>query len=101
MELNEEMIEYLSELSHIHCTPEMKRKLLKDLQEILQYVETLNEVDTEGVLPACHVLELDNVMQDDEVGEVLPRKTFLDLSPDQVGGHVRVPTIIQKQEELS
>ncbi len=96
-ELTKETIKYLSQLSRIHCTDEEAESLLKDLRRILDYVEHLNELDTEDV-PACsHVIAgMANVMREDEIGETLPTEKFLANSPEHVGGMVKVPTVIQK-----
>jgi aspartyl-tRNA(Asn)/glutamyl-tRNA(Gln) amidotransferase subunit C len=95
--LDKKMIRYLSSLSRIHCTDEDADKLLTDLKKILDYVEALNEVETEHVPPCNHVLEdFVNVMREDEVKNVLPREIFLANAPSQIGGLIRVPPVIKQ-----
>ena len=94
--LDKNMIQYLTQLSRIECTEEEQTALLKDLENILQYIDLLDEVDTENVAPCNHVLEeVTNVMREDEVGETLPRKVFLENAPAQIGGMIRVPPVIK------
>ncbi len=94
--LDKNMIQYLTGLSRIECTEEEQTNLLKDLENILQYIDLLNEVDTENVAPCNHVLEeVTNVMREDEIGEPLPRKVFLENAPAQIGGMIRVPPVIK------
>lgn len=58
----------------------------------------MKEVDTEGVEVCNHVSEtVSNVMREDDIGETLPRETFLENSPSHVGGMIRVPTVIKKR----
>lgn len=95
-EVNEELIDKLSSLCRIACRDEDKPALARDLTAILGHVDKLSQVPTEGVKECDHVLGLTNVMRDDVVGEELPRDTFLGNAPDQVGGFVRVPPVIQK-----
>lgn len=96
--LTKETIQWLTELSRIHCDAEEKEALFKDLQGILAYFDQLDEVTTSDVPPCNHVLgDMAPALRDDVVGETLPRETFLSLAPEQVSGLVRVPPIIKKQ----
>lgn len=94
--LNQETIQFLSKLCRIECTEEEEEKLLQDLDKILNYFETLQVIDTEGVPPCNHVLEdVSNALRDDEVGETLPREVFLSNAPSHTGGMIKVPTVIK------
>lgn len=93
---NRDLIQYLTQLSHIHCTENEQKSLMKDLREILDYVEELQEINTENTSPYHHVLEnFVNVMREDEVGETLSRETFLNNAPSHIGGMIRVPPVIK------
>lgn len=95
--LSEKELKSLTRLSRIECTKEEEEKLLVDLENILQYMELLNEVDTESVPPCNHVLEdIHNVMREDIVEESLPRELFLSNAPSHVGGMIKVPTVIKQ-----
>lgn len=99
MELDDEMFESLSKLCRIYFEKAEKEDLQANLDKFLKYVETLNEVDTEGVLPCNHVLEaIFNVMREDLEGELLPREAFIANSPDHVGGMIKVPPVIKFEE---
>lgn len=98
-DLTRESIQTLAQLSRIHCSKEEEDRLLLDLGKILRYVDQLNEVDTSNVPPCYQVLEgLVNVMREDEVKDPLSRELFLANAPDQVGGMIRVPPVLQQQE---
>jgi aspartyl-tRNA(Asn)/glutamyl-tRNA(Gln) amidotransferase subunit C len=93
-ELNKNTIKSLTQLSRIGCTEEEQESLLADLRKILNYIETLQSINTDNVPPCNQVLEeMNNVMRDDEVGETLPRELFLQNVALHVGGLVRVPTV--------
>jgi len=95
-DLNKETIKYLTQLSRIECTEAEQESLLKDLQKILNYVEQLQEVETENVLPCNHVLAgMQNVMREDIPGETMPREVFLNNAPAHTGGLIRVPPVIK------
>ncbi len=93
---DEKELNKLAKLCRIECTEDEKKALHAQLSHVLNYVEQLKEVDTEGVEPCLTVLKtLANVMREDEVGETLPRETFLANAPAHVGGMIRVPPVIK------
>jgi aspartyl-tRNA(Asn)/glutamyl-tRNA(Gln) amidotransferase subunit C len=95
-EFDEKELIKLTQLCRIECTEEEKKALHQQLAKILNYIEQLREVDTEGVDPCYRVLEtLTNVMREDEIGETLSRDLFLANAPAHVGGMVRVPPVIK------
>lgn len=96
-ELDKKAIRSLVELSRIECSEDEQEKLLKDLKSILNYVELLQEINTDRVPPCNHVIEdVINVMRDDIQGETLPREVFLANCPSHIGGLVRVPPILKQ-----
>jgi len=95
-ELDKQTIQHLSKLCRIKCSEAEQENLLESLKKILNYVEQLNEVDTENVKPCCHVLpDMQNVMRPDVVEKPLSREVFLANAPSQIGGMIKVPTILK------
>ncbi|MBB65557.1 MAG: Asp-tRNA(Asn)/Glu-tRNA(Gln) amidotransferase GatCAB subunit C [Waddliaceae bacterium] len=99
VEVNQDLMNKLMRLCRIDFSEIEQKELMTHLRRILDYVSQLDEVDTEDVKPCNHVLEdVYNVFREDQVGESLPRQTFLDNSPSQVGGMIRVPPVIKKHK---
>ncbi len=65
------------------------------LGNVLKYVDTLNEVDTAGVEPMVHAVELSNVFRADEVQPSLPREAALQNAPKTDGTFFLVPQILE------
>lgn len=96
-DFNKDTIQDLTRLCRIGCTEEEIESLLVDLQKIVGYMELLHEIDTDNVQPCNHVLEeIVNVMREDTIGDTLPRDKFLANAPAQIGGMIRVPTVIKQ-----
>ena len=96
--LDQETIKQLSRLCRIDCTEDEQKSLLEDLRKILDYIEQLQQIDTENVPPCNHILEsMANVMREDVVGELLNREDFLANAPSHVGGMIRVPPVIKRE----
>jgi aspartyl-tRNA(Asn)/glutamyl-tRNA(Gln) amidotransferase subunit C len=94
--LDRSTIKKLTKLSRIQCSEEEQEILLKELEQIVGYIEQLQEVNTDDVLPCNHVLSyIANVMRDDIVCSTMPRELFLANAPAQIGGMIRVPPVIK------
>lgn len=95
--LDKETIRQLTRLCRIDCTEEEQESLLKDLKKIVDYIEQLQQINTEDVPPCNHVLEeMANVMREDVIGGVLDREAFLANAPSHIGGMIRVPPVIKQ-----
>jgi len=69
--------------------------LTRQMGQILQYVDVLNEVDTANVEPMAHAVELSNVFRDDIEQPSLPREAALANAPKTDGKCFIVPQILE------
>ena len=67
MKLDKEQVEHIANLARLHLSEEEKEKFSKELSSVLEYMEILNEVDTENVEPTYQVTGLQNVYRKDEI----------------------------------
>lgn len=96
-ELDRETLKKLCKLCRIEASEEELVRLQSDLPKILDYIKRLDEIDTESVAACSHVLgTLATPLREDEPGELLDRKQFLDNSPSHTAGMVRVPPVIKQ-----
>ncbi|MCK4325708.1 Asp-tRNA(Asn)/Glu-tRNA(Gln) amidotransferase subunit GatC [bacterium] len=95
MKISKKDVEHVAKLARLRLAEEEKEKFGKQLSEILEYVEKLNELDTEKVEPTSHVVPLKNVMREDEVRPSLPVEDVLRNAPVREGKYFKVPKIIQ------
>ena len=94
MHLTSQDVRKVAHLSRLKVSDADVESLLKDLTAVLDYVDVLNEVSTDGVEPMVHAVELHDVLRDDVVVESLPRSQALQNAPRSDGQHFLVPTII-------
>lgn len=88
-------VKKLAVLSALTVSDEEATALLAQLNEILGFVEQLNEVDTTGLQPTYQVTGLENVMRDDVVIDYgLSREDLLKNAPDQHEGHIKVKRVL-------
>ena len=97
--LTDDEFNRLARLCRLALSDEEKKKLQSNLQTILGYIDSLQEIDTTGVEPCVHVIETHSLpLRPDEEGAVLPRETFLANAPNHVGGMVKVPAVMKPEE---
>lgn len=95
MKITRQEVEHVAKLARLELSEQQKDMFTDQLSNILTYVEQLNELDTKGIEPTSHVLDINNVMRDDVAQESLPQDRALANAPDKAAGHYRVPKIIE------
>ena len=93
--LSKEEIEHIAMLARLSLTEEEKELFGAQLSNILDYMEKLNEIDTEHIEPTSHVLSLSNIMREDAPGDSISREDALSNAPDRTDKFYRVPKIIE------
>jgi len=93
--LSKEEIEHIAMLARLSLSEEEKELFGAQLRSILDYMEKLNELDTEHIEPTSHVLSISNVMREDAPGYSIPREDALANAPDKTDKFYRVPKIIE------
>lgn len=94
MNLSRDDVRKVADLARLKLSDGELDSLANDLRAIVGYVEILNEVDTTGITPMVHAVELQNVLRPDVRIESLPRDAALSNAPKTDGEHFLVPPII-------
>lgn len=88
-------VQKLAKLSALTLTGDQVQQMSQELTEILQYVEQLSEVDTEGVEPTYQVNGLENVMRPDEIIDMgVSQEGLLKNAPQKQDGSIKVPRVL-------
>ncbi len=94
MKISKNQVEHVAQLARLTLTEEELDKMTSQLDNILSYVDKLDELDTVRVVPTSHVFSVFNAFRDDIVQESLPRNEALMNAPQQNGEMFKVPKII-------
>jgi len=87
---------YVAKLACIELTAEEKLLFQGQLDQVLQYVEQLNELDVSDVEPTAHAIPVYNVTRKDELGTSLDHDRVIANAPAASIGQIRVPKIIDQ-----
>jgi aspartyl-tRNA(Asn)/glutamyl-tRNA(Gln) amidotransferase subunit C len=94
MALTREEVLHVADLARLSLVPEEIEVVTRQLNDILAYVEKLQELDTAGVEPLSHVIPVFNVFREDLVSQGLDRDIALNNAPAREEGAFVVPRII-------
>ena len=95
MALTREQVQHIALLARLQLTPDEEAMLCEQLGAILEYVETLQEVDTSAVPPTAHMVDSENPLRDDEVRNTPQTELMLANAPERDGDYFKVPKIIE------
>jgi len=99
VKISEKEVRYIAELANLRLGDEELGKYAGDLEEILTYVEKLNELDTANVEPMAQVIYPGGetaTLRDDVVGLSFSQDLALEPAPKAGAGHFKVPRVIER-----
>jgi aspartyl-tRNA(Asn)/glutamyl-tRNA(Gln) amidotransferase subunit C len=95
MEVTEQDINHLANLSNISLEQSEKTVLKRDLANILKYISKLDELDTSGVEPTYQVIEMENIWRSDDIlAQDADRKALLSLTKEENDHQIKVPKVL-------
>lgn len=93
--LTNEEVNYIAKLSRLKLNGKETANFTDQLNSILDYMNKLNKVNTEGIEPTSHSFKLVNVYRDDKVEKSYPLDDMLSNAPEPEGNYYKVPKIIE------
>jgi aspartyl-tRNA(Asn)/glutamyl-tRNA(Gln) amidotransferase subunit C len=93
-------VEYIANLARLEFKEEEKEKFTEQFNKILEYIDKLNELDTENVETLYHVIDLKNVFREDEVKPSYPREEILKNAPSRTEFFFKVPKVIPVEPKI-
>lgn len=91
--IDETQVRKVAKLARLELTDEEVKRFSRDLGAILEYIQKLNELNTDGVEPLAHCLPITNVLRDDIVRPSLGAEATLANAPDRYEDYFKVPSI--------
>ena len=95
MKITKDEVLYVADLARLDLDEASIDKFAGQIGKILDYVDKLNEIDTEGIRPTSHAISLTNAFREDEQKEHLERDQALANAPQKEEGAFVVPKIIE------
>ena len=96
MAIDLEEVKKIAHLARLKISSTDLEIMSRELAVILEYVEKLNEVDTQNVLPLYHPSDLKNIFRKDKYESSLSVEKALENAPEKSGNYFKVPKVIIK-----
>ncbi len=93
------VVERVASLARLSVSDEEADRLANELDSLLEYVETLSQVDTDGIEPTAHAIPMATPMRQDRPVPGLDPELALANAPEQHGSAFVVPKVIEAEDE--
>ncbi|MDR0979238.1 MAG: Asp-tRNA(Asn)/Glu-tRNA(Gln) amidotransferase subunit GatC [Lachnospiraceae bacterium] len=94
MEITREEIMHIAKLANLKIEDSETQKYVNNMKEILNFANTVNEVDTDNIDTSIHAVETFNRFRKDEIHEFGDRDILLANAPEQENGMFKIPKVI-------
>lgn len=95
MKISRSQVEHVATLARLSLSEQEIDSLTGQMDAILDYVEKLEDLDTQGIVPTAHVVPMENAFRDDSVRPSLGSEKAMQNAPSAEGGCFRVPKVIE------
>jgi len=96
MKIDDNLLNRLAKLSKLNFEGTEKEAIKQDLQNILNFIEQINQVNTDGVEPLIHITNNKNAFRKDESKQLITKKEALSNAPKKTHDFFLVPKVIKK-----
>ena len=97
--ISEQEVKKIAELSRLSLSSDELKKRTVDMNNILNYMDTLNEIDTDNVEELYNVNDMSNALRDDTFEQSLEKKDVLKNSPSSNDDYIEVPLTVKKESQ--
>lgn len=94
--ITQETIDKIAHLARLEFENEAKAEIAKDMNRMLEFVEKLNELNTDDVEPLIYMSNEVNVMREDKVIPTISQKDALKNAPKKDSDYFKVPKVVDK-----
>lgn len=95
MKIDADTVKHIASLASLDLADDEVERMCRDLDQMLEYVATLDAADVTGVEPTTHVLDLHTPMRPDVVRDVLTPDEVTRNAPERSGSAIVVPKVLE------
>lgn len=95
MRLTSEEVRHIALLARVGMTDEDIEKMRDEMSHILENFDILSQVDTEGVEPTGHSVDISSVMREDRSRPSLDREDVMANAPNREGDYIRIKAVLE------
>ena len=99
MPITKEEVLYIANLARLEISEADAEKFTREMENMIEFTRQLSELDTSGVAPTSHVINLENVFREDAAGGSYPADILLENAPERQDGFYLVPKTARSDKE--
>ena len=96
MKVDKELIDKIANLAKLEFDNQSIEKIKNDLEKILNFVNKLNEIETENIEPLIYINEEVNNLRDDDIQPSIHQEDALKNAPHKDSDYFKIPTVLKK-----
>ncbi len=96
MKIDTETVDKIAHLARLEFKNESKAQIINDMNNMLSFIEKLNELDTTNVEPLIYMSNEVNVLREDDVRHDISQQEALKNAPKKDSDYFKVPKVIEK-----
>ena len=96
MEITDEIVDHIAHLARLQFDGEKKQAIKADLEKMIDFVDQLKAVDTEGVEPLIFMTDAINVLREDEARVTISQEEALKNAPHKDSDYIKMPKVVNK-----
>ena len=97
--ITEQEVKKIADLSRLSLTKDELEKRTEDMNNILNYMDILNEIDTDGVDELVNVHDMKSPLREDKFEESLDKDSVIKNSPESSNDYIEVPLVLKKESQ--
>ena len=95
MKIDKAVVEYVAHLGRLELEPDEIDLYTSQLDRILEHMDALNSLDTEGIEPTSHAVPVTAVLREDATKDSLSIEDSVMNAPERKGNFFKVPPVIE------
>ncbi|WP_066757249.1 Asp-tRNA(Asn)/Glu-tRNA(Gln) amidotransferase subunit GatC [Crocinitomix algicola] len=96
MEITDEIVDHIAHLARLEFNGDDKVNIKKDLSNIIDFIDQLNAVDTEGVEPLIFMSDAINVLREDKFEPSITQAEALKNAPNHDSDYFKIAKVLKK-----
>ena len=97
MKLDKNTVKRIADLSKLEFTSDETTAILKDMNQMLEFIDQLKELDTTNIDPLIHMTEDENILREDDAITGASQQEALKNAPSKDSTYFKIPKILGKK----
>ena len=97
MKLDKNMVKRIADLSKLEFTSDETTAILKDMNQMLEFIDQLKELDTTNIDPLIHMTEDENILREDDAITGASQQEALKNAPSKDSTYFKIPKVLGKK----